>query len=122
MAIIGLIATAIAAFIFIFLRKRNYESAHLDFYARSSHDVSSHCANSRVRYSCSATLSREWLTWMWPLYSMKQSFLNLFMKRLTRGACRSDHLRQHFLRYFGKDLLRLALARDGGGCNSGRGR
>ncbi len=68
------------------LKETQYDSAHLgDFYARSSHDVSSRCVSSRVRYSCRTTLSRELLMWISPLYSMKPSFLNLFMKKLTRG-------------------------------------
>jgi hypothetical protein len=29
-------------------------------------------------------------------------------EKIDPWACRADHLRQHFLRYFGKDLLRLA--------------
>ena len=35
-------------------------------------------------YSCRTTLRRELLTWISPLYSMKPSFLNLFMKKLTQ--------------------------------------
>ena len=37
-----------------------------------------------VRYSCRPTLRREGLTWISPSYWMKPSFLNLFMKKLTR--------------------------------------
>ena len=47
----------------------------------------------------------ELLTRSPPLYWVKPSFLNLFMKKLTLGC--ADHLRQHLLRYFGKYLLRL---------------
>jgi hypothetical protein len=36
-------------------------------------------------YSCRTTLKRELLTWIPPLYWMKPRFLNLFMKKLTRG-------------------------------------
>jgi len=32
----------------------------------------------------------------------------LVHEKIDPWACRADHLRQHFLRYFGKDLLRLA--------------
>jgi hypothetical protein len=38
-----------------------------------------------VRYSCRTTLRRELLTRISPLYLMKPSFLNLFMKKFTRG-------------------------------------
>jgi hypothetical protein len=33
--------------------------------------------------------------WISPLYWMKPSFLNLFMKKLTPGPRRANHLRQH---------------------------
>jgi hypothetical protein len=36
-------------------------------------------------HSRNRTLSSELWTSRWPLYSMKPNFLNLFMKRLTRG-------------------------------------
>jgi hypothetical protein len=36
------------------------------------------------RYSCRTTLRRDSLMWISPLYLMKPSFLNLFMKKLTR--------------------------------------
>ena len=35
-------------------------------------------------YSCRTTLRRELFTFNLPLYSMKPSFLNLFMKKFTR--------------------------------------
>ena len=35
-------------------------------------------------YSCKTTVSNDLLTLILPLYSMKPSFLNLFMKKLTR--------------------------------------
>src|ERR1700674_5958431 len=38
----------------------------------------------KLNYSCRTTLRRELLTWISPLYWMKPSFLNLFMKKLTR--------------------------------------
>jgi hypothetical protein len=37
-----------------------------------------------LRHSCSTTLKREVLISIPPLYLMKPSFLNLFMKKLTR--------------------------------------
>src|SRR5580658_8237615 len=36
-------------------------------------------------YSCRTTVRRVLLTWISPLYRMKPSFLNLFMKKFTRG-------------------------------------
>ncbi len=36
-------------------------------------------------YSCRRTLNNELCTFSSPLYSMKPSLLNLFMKKLTRG-------------------------------------
>ena len=41
--------------------------------------------NFRCNYSCRTTLRRELSTWISPLYRMKPSFRNLFMKKLTRG-------------------------------------
>src|SRR5258706_12631904 len=38
----------------------------------------------RAGYSCNTTVSSDLLTLILPLYSMKPSFLNLFMKKLTR--------------------------------------
>jgi hypothetical protein len=35
-------------------------------------------------YSCKTTVSKDLLTLILPLYSMKPSFLNLFMKKFTR--------------------------------------
>src|ERR1700745_3458214 len=35
-------------------------------------------------YSCKTTVSSDLLTLILPLYSMKPSFLNLFMKKFTR--------------------------------------
>jgi hypothetical protein len=35
-------------------------------------------------YSCRTTLKRELLIWISPLYLMKPSFRNLFMKKFTR--------------------------------------
>jgi len=35
-------------------------------------------------------------------------FSEFVHEKIDPWACRADHLRQHFLRYFGKDLLRLA--------------
>src|SRR6202162_5491660 len=37
-----------------------------------------------ITYSCRTTFKREESMWMPPLYLMKPSFLNLFMKKLTR--------------------------------------
>ena len=36
------------------------------------------------RQSCKTTVNRDLLTFTFPLYSMKPSFLNLFIKKLTR--------------------------------------
>src|ERR1700719_3503136 len=38
----------------------------------------------RLIQSCKTTLRRELFTWIEPLYWIKPSFLNLFMKKLTR--------------------------------------
>jgi hypothetical protein len=38
----------------------------------------------KLTQSCRTTLRSELLTWILPLYWMKPSFLNLFMKKLTR--------------------------------------
>ena len=38
----------------------------------------------RLIQSCKTTLRRELFTWIAPLYWIKPSFLNLFMKKLTR--------------------------------------
>jgi len=45
------------------------------------------------------------LTWIlaW-LFGMKPSFLNLFMKKLTRGRVVPIISARHLLRYFGKNL------------------
>ena len=57
-------------------------------------------------YSCKTTVSSDLLILILPLYSMKPSFLNLFMKKFTRGA---DHLREGLLRNFRQDAIRLFL-------------
>jgi hypothetical protein len=46
-------------------------------------DISFRCAKT-FGYSCRTTLRSELLIWSPPLYLMKPSFLNLFMKKLTR--------------------------------------
>src|SRR6267142_1236644 len=40
--------------------------------------------HAKLTYSCRTTLKRELLTWISPLYWIKPSFRNLFMKKLTR--------------------------------------
>ncbi len=47
--------------------------------------------------------------WISPLYSMKPSFLNLFMKKLTRARVVPIISANISWRYFGKHLLRLGL-------------
>jgi hypothetical protein len=42
-------------------------------------------SSSLPHQSCSTTLKRELLTWRPPLYLMNPSFLNLFIKKFTRG-------------------------------------
>ena len=42
--------------------------------------------------SCKTTFSNELCTSSWPLYSMKPSLRNLFMKKLTREPRGSDDL------------------------------
>src|SRR5579864_6374966 len=43
-----------------------------------------HCARRMLSQSCRTTLRRESLMWISPSYWIKPSFLNLFMKKLTR--------------------------------------
>lgn len=47
--------------------------------------IAKNSAATSAAYSCRRTLNNELWTFRAPLYSMKPSFLNLFMKKLTRG-------------------------------------
>src|ERR1700674_2749913 len=58
-----------------------------NFVAKKDKEYQSHVSIRQSRaeaYSCRTTLRREASMWRPPLYLMKPSFLNLFMKKLTR--------------------------------------
>jgi membrane protein YqaA with SNARE-associated domain len=85
-AVIGLIAAAIAALVFIRLREHTKRAQTWPTSMPGVATIYPPTMQTReVRYSCRTTFSRELLTWISPLYSMKPNFLNLFMKKLTRG-------------------------------------
>src|SRR5271165_1680608 len=59
-------------------------------------------------YSCKTTVNNDLLTWILPLYSIKPSFLNLFMKKFTRERVVPTML-QRLLRHFRQCAHRLIL-------------
>jgi hypothetical protein len=59
--------------------------------------------------SCRTTFNSELWTLKPPLYSMKPSLRNLFMKKLTRDRVVTDHLSQCFLADLGNNRLRFSF-------------
>ena len=47
--------------------------------------------------------------WSPPLYLMKAELPEFVHEEIDAGPRRANHFRQHLLRYFGEQLLRMAL-------------
>ena len=62
----------------------------------------------RIAQSCRTTLRRDLLMWISPLYWIKPSFLNLFMKKLTRERVVPIMSASMSCDIFGKSALRIA--------------